>query len=207
MLTFLNSIDLDASEDESVSELEAAYDLDRLASGVFVGRDAEVDQLRAALDTAVAGRGRLVMLVGESGIGKTRTSAELGTYATLKGARVLWGRCPEESSARPYWPWIQAIRSYVEEQEPGRLRSEMGPGAADIAEIVSQVSDILEDTEEPPVLEEPEQARFRLFDSITTFLKNAAQNQPLMLILDDLHWADRPTLLLLELGVAGTGGF
>ncbi len=73
----------------------------------------------------------------------------------------------------------------------------MGAGAADIAEIVSEIREKLPDLEPSPVLE-PEQARFRLFDSITTFLKNAARTQPLMLVLDDLHWADRPSLLLLQ---------
>ena len=73
----------------------------------------------------------------------------------------------------------------------------MGPGAADIAEVVSEVRLKLPDLESPPSLE-PEQARFRLFDSITTFMKNAAHSRPLMLVLDDLHWADGSSLLLLE---------
>jgi predicted ATPase len=73
----------------------------------------------------------------------------------------------------------------------------MGLGAADIAEIVPELRSKLPDLESPPVLE-PDQARFRLFDSITTFLKNAAKSQPLLLILDDLHWADHSSLLLLE---------
>ena len=73
----------------------------------------------------------------------------------------------------------------------------MGAGAADIAEIVPNISGKVTNLEMPPVVE-PESARFRLFDSITTFLKNASQSQPLMLVLDDIHWADRSSLLLLE---------
>jgi predicted ATPase len=73
----------------------------------------------------------------------------------------------------------------------------MGAGAADIAEIVSDVKERLPDLKPPPQLE-PEQARFRLFDSITAFLKGAGRRQPLVLVLEDLHWADRPSLLLLE---------
>jgi predicted ATPase len=73
----------------------------------------------------------------------------------------------------------------------------MGAGAADITEIIPEVREKLPDVEPPPILE-PEQARFRLFDSITTFLKNAAQAQPLLLVLDDLHWADQASLLLLQ---------
>ena len=78
-----------------------------------------------------------------------------------------------------------------------QVRSEMGAGAADIAEVVSDVREVLPDLKPPPTLE-PEQARFRLFDSITAFLKSAGRRQPLVLVLEDLHWADRPSLLLLE---------
>jgi predicted ATPase len=137
------------------------------------------------------------MLVGEPGIGKTRTARELVAYATLQGAGVLWGRCYAEPGAPPYWPWVQVIRSYVRGHSADELRSQMGAGAADIAEVVSEVKEHLPDLQPPPALE-PQRARFRLFGSITTFLKRASQFQPLMLVLDNLHWADRPSLLLLE---------
>ena len=73
----------------------------------------------------------------------------------------------------------------------------MGPGTADISEILPELAGKLEGLERPPALE-PEQARFRLFLSITTFLKNISRSQPLVLVLDDLHWADESSLLLLE---------
>ena len=92
---------------------------------------------------------------------------------------------------------MQAIRSYVRDVDPEQLRSDMGAGAADITEVVSDVREQLPGLNAPPQLE-PEQARFRLFDSITAFLKNAAQRKPLVLVLNDLHWADHPSLLLLE---------
>ncbi|MCI0857707.1 MAG: ATP-binding protein, partial [Chloroflexi bacterium] len=148
--------------------------------GVFVGREKELAELTAALEDALAGQGRLVMLVGEPGIGKTRTAQELATYAGLRGCQVLWGRCHESRGAPPYWPWIQFIRSYVREREPEQLSSEMGSGAADIAEIVSDVSTRLPGLQAAPKLDDPEQARFRLFDSITTFLKSASTNKPLV---------------------------
>ena len=135
---------------------------------------------------------------GEPGIGKTRTAQELATYAGLRGAQVLWGRCYEEQGAPPYWPWVQAIRSYVRDIDPEQLRSDMGAGAADIAEVVSDVREQLPGLDAPPQLDSPEQARFRLFDSITAFLKSAGRRKPLVLVLDDLHWADHPSLLLLE---------
>jgi hypothetical protein len=141
-------------------ERAAANPLDRLAAGVFVGRDRELGQLRGAFDDALSGRGRILMLVGEPGIGKTRTAEELATYARLRGAQVLWGRCYEGEGAPAYWPWVQIIRAYVHDREPGSLMSEMGPGAADIAEVVSEVRERLPGLPKPPELE-PEQARTR----------------------------------------------
>lgn len=171
--------------------------LDRLAGGIFVGREKEMDELRAGLEDSLSGRGRLLMLVGEPGIGKTRTSEELATYAGLRNMQVVWGRCYEGEGAPAYWPWVQIIRSYVHEKDPKELASEMGPGAADIAQVVSEVKERLPGLPAPPTLE-PDQARFRLFDSITTFLKNASKGTPLMVVLDDMHWADKPSLLLLQ---------
>lgn len=175
--------------------------LDRFDDGVLVGREAEMRDLRAAVDSAFAGHGRIVMLVGEAGIGKTRLAAETDTYAELRGATVLWGRCTQSAGAPAYWPWIQAIRSYARNVDPDVLRSELGSGASDIAEIVSEVGPPLGEAPEPPSLD-PEQARFRLFDSIAGFLTNASQRNPIVLFLDDVHLADRQSLLLLQF-VAG----
>jgi predicted ATPase len=138
------------------------------------------------------------MLVGEPGIGKTRTALELATYARLRGAQVLWGRCYEGEGAPPYWLWVQAVRSYVRDRDAARLRAELGAGAAEIAEVVPDVRQRLADLGPAPVVEDPRQARFRLFDSLTAFLKSAARTQPLVLVLDDLHWADEGSLRLLE---------
>ena len=104
----------------------------------FVGRHHEMAELTAALDEALARRGQLVMLVGEPGIGKTRTAEELAAYAEHRGAQVCWGRCYEGEGAPPDWPWLQPIRSYVQQKDVEQLRSEMGGGAADIAEILPE---------------------------------------------------------------------
>jgi len=197
VLSALDAIDLTTSVERPAAGVDQANALDSLAGGVFVGRQQEMGELKACLEDALSGRGRMVTLVGEPGIGKSRTAQELATYAGLRGAQVLWGRCYEEQGAPPYWPWVQAIRSYVREKEPEELRSEMGAGAEDIAEIVSDVRERLPGLRTPTQLE-PDQARFRLFDSITAFLRSASQRQPLVLVLDDLHWADHPSLLLLE---------
>ena len=182
---------------EAISQRNEANAPHNLAVEVFVGRQREMAELRSALDDALSGQGRLFMLVGEPGIGKTRTTQELASYAENRGANVLWGRNYEEEGTPPYWPWVQAVRSYIHQANEERLISEIGRGGSSIADVVPQMHDKITDLNPSPPME-PEAARFRLFDSITTFLKNAAQNQPLMLVLDDLHWADRPSLLLLE---------
>ncbi|MFB3092719.1 MAG: AAA family ATPase, partial [Dehalococcoidia bacterium] len=164
---------------------------------VFVGRGRELGVLNTALEQTLDGHGRLVMLAGEPGIGKTRTAQELASRAELNGALVLWGRCVDEEGAPPYWPWLQVLRDYVQGAEPERLYSEMASGAAAIGEMVSEVRAKLPDLEPLSALE-PQQARFRLFDSITKFFKSITQTQPLMLILDDLHWADRASLRFLQ---------
>ena len=194
VLQALESIDTTASE---APRGEEAPSLDRLAGGVFVGRQAEVDQLKAALEDALSGRGRLTLLLGEPGIGKTRTALELATYAGLRRAKVLWGRCQESEGAPPYWPWVQAMRSYVREADTEHLKGDLGASATVVGELVSDIGERIEIGAPDPV-DDPKQARFRLFDSITTFLKSAAERQPLVLILDDLHWADEGSLLLLE---------
>jgi predicted ATPase len=182
---------------EQRQQRAAANPLDRLAADVFVGRELELGQLRGAFDAARAGRAGVVLVSGEPGIGKTTLAEETMVYARLRGARVLWGRCYEWDGAPAYWPWAQVIRGYVQQCDPERLRAELGSGAAHIAQVVPDVREQLPDVPEPPRME-GEQARYRLFDSIATFLRNAAGRQPLLLALDDLHWADTPSLLLLQ---------
>jgi len=171
--------------------------LDRLAGGVFVGREAETQQLRYMFDEARKGSGGISLLVGEPGIGKTRMSEELITYARMAGAQILTGRCYEGEGAPAYWPWIQVIRSSVYDRPAQALASEMGSGAAHIAQIVSDVGDLLPDLPSPSTAD-PESSRFQLFDSVTTFLRNASRSRPLVVFLDDMHWADKSSLLLFE---------
>jgi DNA-binding SARP family transcriptional activator len=89
------------------------------ARGAFVGRDAELDAMLGALDEAIGGRGRLVLLEGEPGIGKSRLAEELSAQARARGAHVLVGRCWEAGGAPAYWPWVQALRAYVREADAG----------------------------------------------------------------------------------------
>ena len=102
----------------------------------FIGRKLEMGQLTAALDNVLSGRGQIVMLAREPGIGKTRAANELAAMADTKGFSVLRGWCYEHGGAPALWPWLQCIREYIETLDAGQLRREMGPGAADIAEIL-----------------------------------------------------------------------
>lgn len=178
----------------------------------FVGRTGELAALTTDLDAAVGGRGGVVLLAGEPGIGKTRLAEELAARAMARGAVVLWGRCWEGAGAPAFWPWVQVIRGYLQGQAEDlvSLRHDLGAGAADIAQLVPAVHDRIPDLPAPPPLE-PEAARFRLFDSLAGFLRTAAARRPLLLVLDDLHWADVPSLALLRFmsreldGVEGSG--
>lgn len=171
--------------------------LDKLAGGVFVGREAESLELREMFDAARKGSGGVALLVGEPGIGKTRMAEELLTYARMKGAQVLTGRCYEGEGAPAYWPWIQVIRSTVHDRPSRTLASEMGSGAGYIAQIVPDVRQVLPDVPSPAG-SDLEASRFQLFDSITNFVRNAARSRPMVIFVDDIHWADKPSLLLLD---------
>jgi predicted ATPase len=116
-------------------------------------------ELVGALHDASEGQGRLVMLVGEPGIGKTRTAEEFAAYAQKQGSQVLWGRCHEQQGVPPFWPWVQAIRAYIRGREPEQLQSEMGAGASIISEIVPDINLVLPDLKSGDPTS-PDQARF-----------------------------------------------
>lgn len=181
----------------------------------FVGRQTELSGLTAALADAIAGQGGLALVAGEPGIGKTRFAEELATEAQRCGAVVFWGRCYEDEGAPAFWPWREAIRAHMRGRDPAALRADLGNGAVDVAQIVPELGTLLPDLPAPlpasqgmiasPTVDGP-QARFRQFDAVTAFLTGAATYQPLVIILDDLHWADVPSLLLLEFVVQQAAG-
>ena len=167
------------------------------APAAFVGRERELAELVGGLDDALGGRGRLFLLVGEPGIGKSRLAEELVARARERGGLVLVGRCWEAGGAPAYWPWVQSLRAYVRAVRPEALGAQLGRGAADVAQLLPELRDVVSDLPPSPPAES-EGARFRLFDSLTAFLKRVAAAQPLVLVLDDLHAADEPSLLLLQ---------
>jgi eukaryotic-like serine/threonine-protein kinase len=182
--------------DETAGDSDLRGTLPR--STLFVGREREFAELSGGLSDTLGGHGRVFLIVGEPGIGKTRLASEVGEQAERRGARVLWGRCWEGEGAPPYWPWVQVLRSYLREADPETIARQMGSGAPYMAQIVPEVRERLGALPSPPTSLESEHARFCLFDAITTLLTKAAETKPLVLTLDDLHWADRASLLLLQ---------
>lgn len=165
----------------------------------IVGRMRELEAFRAAFDHMLAGRRQLILISGEAGIGKTRCAEALADLAEDQGALVLWGRCREEAGAPPYWPWVQILRGYVDASSLDEVRLNMGAAVKDIAALVPELLDSSEATHlKRDVVTDSSPARFRTFDAIRQFFHQAAQQVPIILVLDDLHWADAPSLSLLE---------
>jgi DNA-binding CsgD family transcriptional regulator len=164
----------------------------------FIGRYAELAVLDAAVERVLAGYGQVMLLGGDPGIGKTRTAQEFAARAESRGMRVLWGRCYEEAGAPLYWPWLQLLRGWLEDADDAQLAELMNEDCGLIAELLPELRPRLHESVAPPSAADPDQARFRLFDAITRFWQRVARRRPLVLILDDLHWADTASLKLLE---------
>ena len=162
----------------------------------FVGRQSEAKELAEHWQAAKAGHRRFVLLAGEPGIGKTRLASELACRAHDEGAVVLLGRCDEEAVVW-YQPFVEAVHYYVTRSSPDELLAELGHHAAELARLVPEVAERLPGlagAQRP----EPEAERFRLFEAVTSLLFHASRRDPVLLVLDDLHWADKPTLQLLR---------
>jgi tetratricopeptide (TPR) repeat protein/archaellum biogenesis ATPase FlaH len=194
VLQALESIAAGKAKEESVQKATPAEN--PLYRRVFVGRERELKQLQSAFDGAISGQGALVMVVGEPGIGKTAICEQLATYVTLRGGKTLWGHCYEEGSlSLPYLAFVEAMRSYVIDREPEDLKKELGSGATDVARIVSEIREKLK--VEPREAQNPEEDRYRLMQAVMSFFSNAANVKPMLVILEDLHDADKGTLEML----------
>jgi DNA-binding SARP family transcriptional activator len=165
--------------------------------GPFVGRERELGELLGGLAAALAGSGRLFLISGEPGIGKSRLLEQLAGQARERGAEVLVGRCWEAGGAPAYWPWVQVLRACVRDRDPELVRGQLGRGAADLAQILPELHELYGQLPAPPS-GDPEGARFRLFEAATSFLRAVALTKPLLIVIDDLHAADTPSLLLLQ---------
>ncbi len=163
----------------------------------FVGRASQLDQLRAALEAALSGRAGLVLVAGEPGVGKTTLVEQLVSEAKVRGAEVLWGRSYEGEIGAPYLAFAECFRTHVQTQPQDEVRQDLGATAPEIATLVSEVREKFGDIPTLPRLDGNAE-RLRLFEAVVTFLRTATRRRPVVLVLDDLHWADEPTLLLLQ---------
>jgi class 3 adenylate cyclase/tetratricopeptide (TPR) repeat protein len=164
----------------------------------LVERDAERASLRRLVDDALAGNGRLALVAGEPGVGKSRLVTEIGEEAQARGMRVLTGHCVEMSGSPPYLPYVEMIEQAISSPRSTlALRRALGDVAAEIARIAPALRRAFPDI--PPPIELPaELARRYVWNSFGEFIGRAAQDQPLLLVLEDLHWADESTVLLTE---------
>ncbi|MBI1885646.1 MAG: AAA family ATPase [Chloroflexi bacterium] len=163
----------------------------------FVGRQEEAAKLRQRLEMAGRGQGSLVLVAGEPGVGKTRLVSELAIYATDRGFQVLSGHAYDTEGMPPYLPFTQALGPYVRSRSPEELLAELNGNAAYLAKLLPELRQMLPATPEPPALS-AESERYQVFQSVSELLLTAAAKTPLMLVLDDLHWADDSSLLLLQ---------
>ncbi len=161
----------------------------RVTSDAFIGRRRELDELAAALGAARGGRGQLVLVGGESGVGKSRLVDHFVDGARAGGAaRVLWGDCVDlGDSELPYGALVAALRGLVRAGDPAL--DELGPARAELARLLPELGDVGELRVEP--FSGSEQGR--LFELLLALIDRLSREQPLILVIDDLHWADRST--------------
>jgi class 3 adenylate cyclase/tetratricopeptide (TPR) repeat protein len=163
----------------------------------FVGRAKQLQRLSARLEEACNAHGAVVMLRGEPGIGKTRTLEEFSDLARQRGAIVVTGVCYDGEWQAPYGPFAEAVVECSRRLQPAEFAAALGKRAQIIARIAPALNEILGDVPEPPPLDKEEE-RMRLFDAIAQLLIAISRRAPLVLILDDLHWADRGTVAMLS---------
>ncbi|MBE2319757.1 AAA family ATPase [Solirubrobacter sp. CPCC 204708] len=166
-----------------------------LESGRFVGRAGALDHLRARWNRAAAGARQFVLVSGDPGIGKTRLAVEFAHEAHAAGATILYGRNDAESLV-PYQPFVTAVQHFMAHRATLEFPPELGPELSELARLVPALRRHLPELREPAA-EDGETRRYRLFEAVTRVLARAARDAPTVLILDDLHWADTSTALLL----------
>ena len=162
----------------------------------FVGRDAEQQKLVAHLDGLSREGGALILIGGEPGVGKTRLAEEILADARERSMLALTGHCYEEG-AQPFIPFVEILEQMMRDVSETSLRKAMGDASAHIAQLVPELRRKVEDIPEPLELP-PEQQRRALFNAVLDFLQRLSAERPVVLLLDDLHWADDATLGLLQ---------
>jgi class 3 adenylate cyclase len=162
----------------------------------FVGRRAELAALRAAFERSVAGSRQVMLVGGEPGVGKSRLAAEFAREVHAEGASVLFGRC-DDGLAMPYQPFVEALSHYLHHAPPAELPNGLGRSGGELARLVPELATVVPGLPSPQ-RSDPETERYRLFEAMAFWLSAASADEPLVVVLDDLHWATQPTLALLR---------
>ena len=163
---------------------------------IFVGRDSELGELRRAWDETAPGGVRLMLLAGEPGVGKTRLAGELAMQVHSEGAIVLAGRCDEDLGV-PFQLFVEPLRHFIEHVSPEELVDQLGRFSGELVRLVPELAERVPGLP-PPLEADPETERYRVFDAVATWLAEVSASRPFLLVLDDLHWAAKPNLLLLR---------
>ena len=160
---------------------------------LLLNRELELSKLGGALGDALSGRGQVVLVAGEPGIGKTTLAQEFAARAARRKARVLWGRSGDRDGSPPYWPWAQALRQLV---EANRRAAFSAPRARYLGLVLPELREKLD--RERSSRTDNESVRFHVADAVRALLQRAVRRKPVLLVLEDMHWADQGSLFLLE---------
>jgi predicted ATPase len=179
--------------DDSLPQITAAVN-----RTTFVGRETERESIRQILAEVQRGVGRAVAVCGPPGVGKTRIALEVAAEAESAGFMTLVGHCYDRKDSVPYIPFVEILESALAQSSPPQtFRDALGHNAPEVARLIPQLRRVFDDI--PPPLEvSAEQSRRILFDAIAALLARAASESPVLLLLDDMHWADEGTLSLLS---------
>ncbi|SNS96329.1 Transcriptional regulatory protein, C terminal [Geodermatophilus saharensis] len=164
-------------------------------SGELVGRDAHLRVVDEALAGTASGRGRVVLVAGEPGIGKTRLAEEAARRARGSGVTVAWGRSDQDAGAPPFWPWTQVLRDLLGDGPAGPATAELDVDTVELSPLLPELADGGPRAAAPVV--DPETSRFRLCRAVTATLLRLARRRRLLVVLDDLQWADAASHRLL----------
>jgi len=163
----------------------------------LIGREPEFAELKRLVEEALAGRGSLVMIGGEPGIGKTHLTGAILEEAKRRGAFAAIGHCYEMEGAPPYVPFIEMLEHSARTKPREAFRHSLGDDAPEVAKLMPELRALYPDI--PPAIQlPPEQQRRFLFNAIRSFVGRSAHLTPVVAVFEDLHWADEPTLLLLQ---------
>jgi DNA-binding CsgD family transcriptional regulator/tetratricopeptide (TPR) repeat protein len=162
----------------------------------FVGRSAELETLRTLIPKAEGEGRRVVLLGGEPGAGKSRLVREFAGEVARDGALVLYGAC-DAVVRTPYGPFAQALEWLARALDAAELRATVGPGGGELTRLLPGLPAKIGELP-PPVKADPDTERHRLHTAVTDLLDGVSRRRPVMLVIEDGHWADAPTLLMLR---------